>query len=227
MEKVEISDEEVFNYVKNYLALYWSKFSGIHRVISFDDFVQDIMLTLYGTGKDGIKRIDKYKSKGKSYFYNVINYIIRNDLNAYTKPKHLKNVPVYLNDKLSGFDDLTIMDTLASDEMVDEIPLDSLLSEISDSQINNYVFIDSDGTEIELSQRFICRKILAGYKVSELVPHIYNKNIEKFIISQTMYNIMKDLRKDIVSLYKRKNLMEVNYLDEHVGRKYSSKRSTC
>lgn len=227
MEKFEISDVEVFEFVKSYLALHWSKYSGIHNIISFDDFVQDIMLTLYGVGNDGSKRIDRYKSKGKDYFYNVLRYIIRNDLVSYTKPKHLNNTVVHLEDFVPGCDNLTILDTIKGNESIDVIPLDVILNDISDSQIGNYVFRDLDGAEYNLSYRFLCKKILSGYKVSELVPHVYNSVNNVPIVSQIMYNIMKGLRKKIVSLYERKNLMEVKDLYEYVGRKYISKGSTC
>ena len=57
--------------------------------------------------------------------------------------------------------------------------------------------------------------------------YVYNELTGKPVISQTMYNLLSELRKDIVELYKREKIMEVNYLNEHVGRKYSCEGSTC
>lgn len=230
MEKFEISDIDVFNYVNEYLASQWSKYTGIHNIVSFDDFVQDIMLLLYEKGRDGIIRLEKYKSKGEAYFYNVINYIIRVDLVAYTKPKYQENRDLHLEDKLKDCDNLTVLDTLSNEEdsnSEEEMSLKFLLEEISNKQISHYIFKEVDGNSYKLTQRFLCKKILAGYKISELVPYVYNELTGKPVISQTMYNLLSELRKDIVELYKREKIMEVNYLNEHVGRKYSCEGSTC
>lgn len=218
MDKFEIDDIDVFNYVNWKVSSLWDRYSGIHDIVSLDDFVQDILLTLYDKGRDGVPRIEKYKSKGEEYFYNVIAYMIRIDLVAYTKPKWQDNRSISIYEPIRDCENLTLENKLVGKDEIEDIHIKYLVESISNKQIGHYV-INENGNVIPFTQRILCKKVLEGFKCSELAQYIYNEVNLKEISHQCLYNVMSKLRKEVKEKLdsEKKGMM----LNVYGGRKYT------